>query len=633
MRRFTLSLITALFLVLPLAAWGAPLDDYYLARYQELYATKVTPSGLVATRQELMERSPTMFLLGVKKDWNRLESTTRAILAGAVSGPPALSGEQTFVSTGGHFKVHYATTGIDAPSSLVDANGNGFPDWVETVGSVLEFVYGVETGSGSFGYQAAPTTATNPYDVYLKELASTRQFGYTETTSQAGPNSFSYTSFMVFDKDFQSTVYGRYGGISGLQITAAHEYHHAIQFGYNIFFESWYAEATSTWIEDEVYDSINQLYSYAVPYLQNTLQSIDAAVDVNTGGGYGRWLFNRYLAERLGIGIIKGVWQRLATTTPPKDSQGNLLDIAMTPLINTVLAGSSSSLQEQFTGFARRIYLRDWASHTNEIPLIGAVAPIASYSTFPVNSSSLPISAVSMPAYSFAYFKFTPSSSAPATLLLTTSRSQGVALTAFHKGISGTITEYPLDAASNTITIPGFNSANTQEVVLLAVNPTATANLAAGFTTDGSTPPTASPSSSTPTPTPTPTTTQTTSSSSGGGGCFIATAAYGSYLHPKVRILRDFRDRHLLTSGPGRVLVACYYRISPPIAAVIADREWLRGAFRLGLTPVVFIVENPMLGGGCGVLIVSVLGMVLWWRITCIRQLRVVFVRVKALFL
>jgi hypothetical protein len=70
-------------------------------------------------------------------------------------------------------------------------------------------------------------------------------------------------------------------------------------------------------------------------------------------------------------------------------------------------------------------------------------------------------------------------------------------------------------------------------------------------------------------------------------GCFIATAAYGSYFERHVEILRNFRDVYLLTNDWGRAFVGFYYRHSPAIADVIAKHSGLRAAVRLGLAPLV----------------------------------------------
>jgi hypothetical protein len=78
-------------------------------------------------------------------------------------------------------------------------------------------------------------------------------------------------------------------------------------------------------------------------------------------------------------------------------------------------------------------------------------------------------------------------------------------------------------------------------------------------------------------------------SSGGGGGsnCFIATAAFGSYLHPSVEILRVFRDTFLITGSLGRSFVAWYYRMSPPIADVIRTSPTLKAGVRILLLPAV----------------------------------------------
>ena len=77
--------------------------------------------------------------------------------------------------------------------------------------------------------------------------------------------------------------------------------------------------------------------------------------------------------------------------------------------------------------------------------------------------------------------------------------------------------------------------------------------------------------------------------SSGGlsSGCFIATAAFGSYLHPYVEVLTSFRDKFLNTHAAGRLFVVWYYRISPPIANAISTNEAAKAAVRILLIPAV----------------------------------------------
>ena len=97
--------------------------------------------------------------------------------------------------------------------------------------------------------------------------------------------------------------------------------------------------------------------------------------------------------------------------------------------------------------------------------------------------------------------------------------------------------------------------------------------------------------------------------SAGAGGCFIATAAFGSYLDPHVQVLRDFRDRQLLTNDAGRLFVRFYYRHSSPIAAVIVQHPALRALTRWLLTPIILLIEFPIVA--CAMLLLLLCAYVL----------------------
>src|SRR5512133_992729 len=568
--------------LLALLAFSAPgyagqLDDFYLRGFGQQTAAAVQKAAVL---QPIDINEPahcgTPLKHGLQRDWNSLEPATQKTLAKQLAAPTLSGQEFTLDSLSGRFRIHYTTSGADAVPSLA---------WVQTVAQTFD---DVAAAYFARNWNLAPTVAGTPYDVYLLELSAQRLYGQTTSSASMASTNFpnAFASFMEIDNDFLNPVYvnsvgGPYTALQSLQITAAHEYHHAIQYGYNIFFDVWYAEATSSWFEDELYDGVNQVYNYIPNWFINSFLPLDTATSTTTGGGYGRWILNRYLAEQHGAGVIKSAWEKLA----PLNSPGNNADIPMLPVLEGLLLSTpfNTSLGADFFGFAKRVYVRDWISHTADISRIHRYSPVTVVSSFPFGTSN------TLAHYSFAFFKFTPST-ALATLTLTLNKTSGIQ-TALFKNSAGVVSEIIANGTGN-YTVDGFGAMNatSDEVVLLVANTTNLDNHQVAFSTSG-----------TPAAVTEPTSTSTApiraaagGGGGGGGGCFIATAAYGSYLHPQVQVLRDFRDTHLLTNAPGRAFVALYYRLSPPVADCIAQHETLKLLVRLLLTPLIFIISHLM---------------------------------------
>ena len=599
MKKSSLRMLTALVFIIALAApaFAEHLDDYYRAAFGQQPGSALEKAVLSATPEAAgAPHCGTPLKHGLSRDWNKLEPATQKALAKEVAAPTL---PNSVTSSGGHFTIHYTASGTGAPDidGINTYTGLGLTStaaWANKVGDAFETAYTYYSG---LGYHMPPNI---PYDVYLISLTSASEYGVTTDITRVASSGYPYasSSFIEIDKDFTDPIFrtshgGPYTPLQSLQITSAHEFHHAIQYGYNFYFDIWYAEATSTWFEDELYDGVNQNYNYLAAWFNNSNLSLDTSVSLSNGGGYGRWIFNRYLAENHTAAVIRSFWEKLAPLDPASHSVNSTGDIDMAPVLDSVLSASyNGTLGADFLGFAKRTYTRDWSSHSGDIGKIPTYSPATSYSFYPVNSASVVTPSVTLPHYSFAYYKFTPSG---INFALTIAKTSGIKATLFKK-VGGNISEVAANNIDGTsYSVSGFSSLNpaADEVTLLLANTTDVDNHQANFSTDGSSQPVTEPTGGSVYKANGSNNNTGTSSSSGGGGCFIATAAYGSYLHPHVQQLRHFRDEFLLTNAPGRSFVALYYRTSPPLADFISRHPFLRGVARLLLTPLVVVVAHP----------------------------------------
>lgn len=77
--------------------------------------------------------------------------------------------------------------------------------------------------------------------------------------------------------------------------------------------------------------------------------------------------------------------------------------------------------------------------------------------------------------------------------------------------------------------------------------------------------------------------------------CFIATAVFGTPLHPQLDVLRRLRDEWLVTRRIGRVAVSTYYEVSPPVARAARRRPLLKELLRNFIVEPALRIANAIL--------------------------------------
>jgi hypothetical protein len=264
-----------------------------------------------------------------KEQRDALELLARPSAGQATAGEEAYAPEATeHVVCSAHYCVHWVTGESepdpkkrDAPTDLSDADADGVPDFVETMSNTFEQVFAVE--NIQMGWREPTPDGTrggdfNKVDVYLKQLGDEGIFGY--STPDPGQTTNSQAAFLVMDNDFSHEEYPRYDNpLPPLQVTAAHEYNHVLQFGYDVLQDAWMFESTAVWMEDRVFDDVNDYVSYLPAWAKLTglpltrFNSTDLLDKFNVKV-YGDAVWNRWLDERYGQEVIRTAWEKSLPT-------------------------------------------------------------------------------------------------------------------------------------------------------------------------------------------------------------------------------------------------------------------------------------------------------------------------------
>jgi len=219
---------------------------------------------------------------------------------------------------GSHFCVHWVAEGLDAPS-LEDGDADGAPDYVERVLAVAERVHEVE--NGRLGWREPKGDGRkgggrNNTDVYLSQIGG-ELFGY--AAPDRGQASKQHRiprrlhGYLVLDNDYSSFEFPGTTPLEDLQVTVAHEYNHILQFGYDAFQDPWFAESSATWMEDQVYNGINDY----LRYVRRWVRRPDTPLTASSIKEYGSAVWNQWLARRYGgPAIVRRAWAAALHSRP-----------------------------------------------------------------------------------------------------------------------------------------------------------------------------------------------------------------------------------------------------------------------------------------------------------------------------
>ncbi|MCK4632125.1 MAG: hypothetical protein KAT79_02575 [candidate division Zixibacteria bacterium] len=271
---------------------------------------EISPAGL---------RSATMALREIRMAWDQLLPSTRLAVSAAITRPP---GEYTYASPSGFFLLHYDIEGTDAVPTA-DANSNGIPDYIEKCASYCDTSWTVHNTQGDLSPPSDNGLGgDSKYDVYFEEMD---YYGYTQGEMEGPEPWFDYTSYVSFHRNFigfppNDDPEGQWQGAA--KATAAHEFHHAVQYAYDASEDLWFMELDAVYMEDIVFDHVNDNYNYMGSFFVTPEKSLME----NTFHAYSAFIWGMFLAEKFDTSMMRAIWEGARYSPTVFEATGDTLE-------------------------------------------------------------------------------------------------------------------------------------------------------------------------------------------------------------------------------------------------------------------------------------------------------------------
>ena len=244
--------------------------------------------------------------------------------------------DTSIISSTGHFKIHYDTTGIDAPI-MIDDDNNNIPDYVQEVAIIADSSRKVIVDI--MGFNPEPNDDDGIYDIYIEDRG-VGSYGFNALENQQ-----TGSTYIVIDNEYEESDY-YIPGINTMRLTVAHEFFHAVQRSYRIMPSSstlFLYEMSSTWIEDVIVPDGDDYIYWVDNFFENPY------IDIDDTDGYSIALFGHYLTQvieqeenQMSSSIIREIWENFENINDGHSS------------INNVLTTYNSSFTESWTNFCAR---------------------------------------------------------------------------------------------------------------------------------------------------------------------------------------------------------------------------------------------------------------------------------------